>query len=407
MAEPSGRVWLLTKEPAGAEGMSPGARVGWMRDSVREAGWALDVVHCASTKPVDFDRFLSAWKPGEPVVLDPYVPGPVLVRLLGSRIPFDADYYCVSLPEVAELFPAREAGWVRRERLRRSRKYGWVAKAARRLYVSDHQQAVVLSSIVAAGPDNRLATLAGKLPGRCVELPLGVPPASPGPWDNPYPPALRARPVVLWGGGIWPWFDMETLLRAFERMPDREAGPCLFFLAGTNHRPDPAADEPVRKVRERASALGILGRNVFFNERRIEPPEVPAYLAHATAGALANPPSWEALVSWRTRYLDLIAQGVPLLFAGSDPLGDRMARAGAARQVDAGDSEGLCREILLVAGDSRLRAGMSAASSELRQELSRWALGKRWVDSLRTGGWEPRAPAAPSLLELLAYRAGR
>lgn len=406
MPEAARRIWLLSKEPAGDLRMSPGARLRWMSESAARAGREVEVVCCVPGDP-SLDQFLANWTPGQPVVLDPYVPGRALVRLLRSRISFDADFYCVSLPEIAELFPARSPGWVRQERLRRARKYAWITRAARQVYVSTSAQTVAMAGILAGGPDPR-AELVGSLPRKSLDLPLGVSIPAPGrTFANPYTALLGQRPVVLWGGGIWPWFDMETLLQAFAQLPDRDQGPALFFLSSSNNRSDPESDHPIHATRERARELGLLDRNVFFNPDSTGPEGIAPYLAHCAMGALANPRSWEALVSWRTRYLDLIAHGKPLVVAGSDPLGDRIAREGGARVVPAGDAAGLSREILALAHDGSTRALMGARSGSLGEALSREALGRIWMDSLSASEWLPRPPAGPSLRELVLYRAGR
>jgi len=409
MPEAAKRIWLLSKEVRGDLRMSPGARISWMRESAKSAGYGWEVVCCLPGDP-SLDHFLSKWKPGQPVVLDPYVPGKALVRLLASRIPFDADFYCLSLPETAEQFPERSRRWQQRERIRRALKYAWIAKVARRLYFSTPQQILSFAGILATGPDGEAPAIVGRLPSRCIELPLCVRRASPGPLEStptPYPPILEGRSIALWGGGIWPWFDAETLLQAFVRLPDRDRGPALFFLSGTNHRADAGADEPIARVRRRAEKLGLLDRSVFFNAESVSPDQLEPWLRHATMGIMANPDSWEARVSWRTRYLDLLAYGVPLVVAGSDPLADRMAASGAALLGPAGDASVMAANILRLAGDPDLRRTMRDSVRVVVAELDEGSFGSRWIDSLQGDRWDARRKAPPGWAQLLRFRLGR
>ena len=261
--------------------------------------------------------------------------------------------------------------------------------------------------MVASGPDASAAEIVGRLPAKCIELPMGVRqlPATDAP--NPYPPPLQDRAICLWGGGIWPWFDIETLLLAFARLPDRDRGPALFFLAGSNHRPDARADDPIVHARKRAAELGILDRNVFFNTIHVAPDQLEPWLRHAAMGVMANPPSWESMVSWRTRYLDLLAARVPLVFSGSDPLGDLMAKAGAALSSPETDPDALATNILAVAGAPEIRRKMSNSMAALAAEMSEEAIGARWIESLRSHDWSQRAPAPVGPTNLLRFRFAR
>lgn len=409
-------IWLVSKEHVGARRMGPVVRL------LDQIGVALDagyqpVVVCPSwegARPAETEIvhspgiLLDRWRPGQPVVVDPYIQGRWLFALLGSPLPFDLDFYCVSLPETAESFPGADRGWVRRERIRRALKYAWAARAARYLYFSTPGQIQSFLGMLATGPDGRAPELVGRLAERCIEIPMGVRPRPPaGRAENPYPQALHGRPVALWGGGIWSWFDLGTLVEAFARLPDPDAGPALFFLASTNGRPDPRSDAPIHAVRERAQELGLLGRSIHFNERAVAPGDLSPWLEHATLGVMSNPRSWESMVSWRTRYLDLLAMGRPLVASGSDPLGDRMAEAGAALVSPAGDPAALAANITRVCTDPLLARSMGAAAHGLAQTLSVANIGARWIESLRAAPWEPRPPAAPSPWDLLRFRMGR
>lgn len=411
------RLWVVSKEDLGGRAMSPSVRLSSLTSAALKAGFRPKVV-CTGLPPeprggiefeVGISGLLDGWRPGEPVVLDAYVPGRWLHAILGSPVPFDVDFYCLSLPESAERFAEMSAAWRRRERTRRVLKYGWIARAARVLYVSTMEQGISLTGMVAAGPDNDDCVFAARLPTRLLELPLGVPPpdepdSTP---ENPYPAALRHRPIVLWGGGVWPWFDMGTILDAFSAMPDKDDGPLLWFLSGSNNRADASADNPIAKFTSQAREMGLLGRNIFFNDIPVEPGTLRGWVHHAALGIMANPDSWEARVSWRTRYLDLVRWGVPLVAAGADPLARRMEQVGGARLVDSGNHLGLLQALLDVAEDRDLRNRMGKSLARLREDLGEEAMASRWLQSLARHDWSPRAPWSPSLSSLARFRLGR
>src|SRR5207244_1616744 len=75
-------------------------------------------------------------------------------------------------------------------------------------------------------------------------------------------PGIReADFVLLWGGGIWNWFDPLTLIRAVARIAGQRDDVKLFFL-GVRH-PDPLIEEMAMAAQAVALAdeLGLTGRH--------------------------------------------------------------------------------------------------------------------------------------------------
>ena len=73
--------------------------------------------------------------------------------------------------------------------------------------------------------------------------------------------------IVLWGGGVYNWFDPLTLIRAVDRLRHRRRRAAAVL-------PRRAAPEPRRgrdarwraDARALAGELGLTGTHVFFNE---------------------------------------------------------------------------------------------------------------------------------------------
>src|SRR5690606_20550406 len=100
------------------------------------------------------------------------------------------------------------------------------------------------------------------------------------PFGLPQAPPAHTRPVlrgvvpgigpedevVLWGGGLWDWFDPLTAIRAVAALAPQRPRLRLFF-AGVGH-PNPAV--PAMRQAQAAQALsaelGLTGRVVFFND---------------------------------------------------------------------------------------------------------------------------------------------
>ena len=99
-------------------------------------------------------------------------------------------------------------------------------------------------------------------------VPFGLDPAPPGsgPVVKGVLPGIGADDrLLLWGGGVWNWFDPLTVIRAVGRLSDSRSDVKLLFL-GLKH-PSSAVAEMTMADRAVALAveLGLDGSSVFFN----------------------------------------------------------------------------------------------------------------------------------------------
>lgn len=308
--------------------------------------------------------------PGDAVVVADAAAVRIPYFLARAGIPFHADCYGLPAPELVQIYrswtPTHR--WV--DRARRNLRMQFLSHHAERIYLSHPGQTMMLAGMLFAGGQASDPEIVDTLPRRITLMPMGVPPTSVEGARNPYPPALRNRPVFLWGGGIWAWFDVETLLQAFAEAHRRGSDAALFFLSGKDHSGLEIHRRTVERVWAFARETGLLDRAIFLNEHSAGARDLPGYVEHCRAGVMANPDILEATASWRTRYLDLIAGGRPLIVSGTDPLGERMTAAGAALRTPAGDVSRLADSICALAGDSGLATRMGAASLAMRDELS-------------------------------------
>lgn len=312
---------------------------------------------------------VSSVRAGERIVLSESVAARLAFQLARESIPFHVDLY--GFPP-AEL-PAVYMGWPpsarRIDRIRRALRIQFATAHAERIYLSHPGQMAMLAGMISAGPQANAPELLEGLSERIVYLPMGTPTFT-DPGENPYPTALRERPVFLFGGGMWPWFDLRSLVEAFALADSRGSKAALFFLSGKDLTGIEANRRLVETIRELADGLGASERSVFFNERDARPSDLAAYVGFCRAGAMANAGGLESTLAWRTRYLDLMAAGRPLVLAGDDPLGSMMARADAALVTPSGNPQALADSICRLAQDDALAARMGEASRELGASLT-------------------------------------
>ena len=92
--------------------------------------------------------------------------------------------------------------------------------------------------------------------------------------------------------------------------------------------------------RQSGRELGLDGRSVFFNRAWVPYDERLEWFAEADIGVSAHPESFEARLAFRTRLLDHIAAGTPLVVTRGDVLADLVEARGMGRVVAPGDVDG-------------------------------------------------------------------
>jgi glycosyltransferase involved in cell wall biosynthesis len=205
--------------------------------------------------------------------------------------------------------------------------------------------------------------------------------------DEPPPagaPALRGvvrgigvdDEILLWGGGIYNWFDPNTLIRAVDKLRATRPKLRLVFM-GVQH-PNPVVKTMRAAVEawELSNELELTDVHVFFSDSFssgwIPYAERGRYLAEATIGVSTHHDHVETAFSFRTRILDYFWAGLPVVTTRGDALAEVIERAGAGRTVDPGDVDGLASAINELLDDEAARTSAAAASARLADDY-RWS----------------------------------
>lgn len=160
-----------------------------------------------------------------------------------------------------------------------------------------------------------------------------------------YPGIDPEAKVIYWGGGLWEWFDPLTAIRAVAEVAQVYPQVRLFF-AGTKH---PNPDVPSMRIcdaaRHLSDALGLTNQVVFFNEW-VEYGERENYLLEADIGISLHFNHIETRFSFRTRLLDYIWAGLPMIVTRGDAISQLVAKYNLGLVVDPGDIKGVRDAIL-------------------------------------------------------------
>jgi len=322
-------------------------------------------------------------------------------------IPLVADAY---IPEAVESLAWHLAAGS--EQQARAYRYSWavtrsVARHADLLVcASERQRDFWLGVLAAYGrlrpglytADPHLGNLVAVVPFGCSSSPPQSGPAIKGVWTGIAP----QDQVILWGGGVWNWFDPITLLQAMPRVVARHPMTRLVFL-GANH-PDSARIPEMKRAQEARALsrkLGLEGRSVFWGNW-VPYTERGAYLLDADIGVCLHRKGVEARLAFRTRLLDAIWAELPMVLTTGDVLSAEFEALGVGLTVEPGAVEQVARAINALLDEGDPRAPRRSAFRELQARYD-W---DRVAEPLKRFCAEPRpGPGKQEAQELIHAQA--
>jgi len=263
------------------------------------------------------------------------------------------------------------------------------------LCASERQRDFWLGSLSHAGRVNPATYGDDPMLRRLIDVvPFGLPsepPVAAGPVLRRHFPAIGAEdPVVVWGGGVYDWFDPVSLVRAVDRARRAIPGLRLVFLGMNNPNPDIAEMARATELRAVSEELGLTGSTVFFNDAWVPYHAWGSYLLDADIAVSIHLDNLETRFSFRTRVLDYLWARRPMILTGGDALGDLVAARGLGVAVAPGDVDGIVEGLIHLLDDAPTAADFGPTIEQFQWPVVAGPL-QRWLDDAR------RAPDAPTL----------
>lgn len=237
------------------------------------------------------------------------------------------------------------------------------------LCANDRQRDYWLGALSALGRLNHDTWDGQQLRNLVDVVPFGVPAEPPEP-DGPVlkgvvPGIEPGGRTILWGGGVWEWLDPLTAVRAMKHLAPRCPDARLVFFA-TSHSQMPI----FAHTRHLAAELDLLDHNVLFADW-IPPEKWGACLLEADIGLSCHPASIETHFAFRTRLLDYIWAGLPIVTSEGDVLSSLVAARNLGHVVPPGDAESLAEALVTLIEEPDARRKRAAAFREVAREM-RW-----------------------------------
>lgn len=175
--------------------------------------------------------------------------------------------------------------------------------------------------------------------------------------------------ILLWGGGIWNWFDPLTLIRAMAKIQEIRDDIKLVFM-GVIH-PDSAIPKTLmaQKAIDLAKELHCLNRCVFFNMDWVSYNERENYLAESTFAVSTHFDTLETTFSFRTRILDCLWAELPVISTEGDYFSDIIEKCDLGILVPYRNVDALSNAILDLAENEEKRKTMKNNIASIREQF--------------------------------------
>ncbi len=179
--------------------------------------------------------------------------------------------------------------------------------------------------------------------------------------------------VLLWGGGLWNWFDPCSVIHALGDISRTRQDIKLVFLA-TARSNQHATQLDIAYATDQALALsrelGLYNRLVFFNESWVPYADRQNFLLDANIGVSTHFKTLETEFSFRTRILDYLWTELPILSTTGDYLSELVERHQLGITVEPQNIAQLKHAILRLADDQVFVEQCKANIREIRRHMT-------------------------------------
>jgi glycosyltransferase involved in cell wall biosynthesis len=237
---------------------------------------------------------------------------------------------------------------------------------------SERQRAFWLDALVANGRIHTPAAADPELRALIDVVPFGIDPTPPPAPTNDRSflkavvPSLGREKIFIWPGGMWDWTDPQIVLSAMRILARRAAGIRLLFFAGTHPTDGHVETSALKETRALATEFQLHDRSVHFIDDYVPYGERGRYLAECDAVVSTHRANLESHYAYRTRLLDCVWAGLPIVCTEGDVMADRVARNGFGIVVPPGNAEALAAAIERISTDEDFAASCRARIIESR-----------------------------------------
>lgn len=175
--------------------------------------------------------------------------------------------------------------------------------------------------------------------------------------------------VLIWGGGVWNWFDPLTLIKAMKIISEKRQDVKLFFMGVKHPNPSIPTMKMLTDAVDLARELNLIDKYVFFNFDWVDYNERQNYLMEADIGVSCHFDTLETQMSFRTRILDYLWTDLPIVCTKGDYFGDLLEARNIGLSVDYQDENQFAEKILKLIEDKQMYAACKENIKQVAEQL--------------------------------------
>ncbi|MFG6492282.1 glycosyltransferase family 4 protein [Microbacterium sp. P03] len=215
--------------------------------------------------------------------------------------------------------------------------------------------------------------------------------------------------IILWGGGVYNWFDPLTLIRAVRQLSQSHPEVKLYFLGMTYPNAAVQDSKMAAQALSLSEELGLTDTHVFFNMGWTDYDDRINYLLDADVGVSTHFSHVETALSFRTRILDYLWAGLPIVATDGDGFAPLIRDNSLGEVVAAEDVDALAAALertLFNSDTEKLRANVRAFGERYQWDVALEPLIRFCVDPKRaadhpTSGVDPLEVGRVQHIEML------
>lgn len=159
--------------------------------------------------------------------------------------------------------------------------------------------------------------------------------------------------VVMWFGGLYPWFRVDELLTAIKGMSHHKDFKFVVVGGKNPFNPNPDLARQYDHAQAFAKKHNLLNKSLYFVDW-VDFDTRVNWFRHADLVVSLNQPGEENGFSWRTRVMDFVWGELAILTNGGDPLSEDLLSENAAIKLPELSAESIQNELERIKKDSNI-----------------------------------------------------
>jgi len=214
--------------------------------------------------------------------------------------------------------------------------------------------------------------------------------------------------IIYWGGGIWNWFDPLSAIQALEILAKKRQDIKLFFLGMKHPNPKIKAMEAANSAFEYAKSHKLIDKYVFFNFGWTPYNDRIDYLTPSAIGISTHFNNIETRFSFRTRILDYLWAGLPMILTKGDSFADLCEKKNLGVVVDFESPDEIADAIEKIVDDKKFTSQIKKNIAGVQKDFYWQAVAKNIAETINENRYMPPEFSLINVLNLTFdfYKAG-